>query len=185
MSTALIVMIGLISIAFLSVVFIYNILVKKSAMVEEAWSGVEVQLKRRYDLIPALIETVKSYASHEDKLFSKVLTSREKCLSVKNDPQELGENEKNFSSNLKSIFALAENYPELKANENFKEFQKQISMLEDEIQVSRRYYNGTVREVNISVQTFPSNIIANLFNFKKLSFFDVDESETVMPEIKF
>ncbi|EQC46154.1 LemA family protein [Bacteriovorax sp. Seq25_V] len=185
MPIALIVFFALVVLTIFTTIFIYNILVTKTAMTEEAWSGVEVQLKRRYDLIPMLIETVKSYASHEDKLFSKVLSSRENCLNSQGSPSELLEKEKDFTTNLRSIFALAENYPDLKANENFKEFQKQISKLEDEIQISRRYFNGTVRELNISVQTFPGNIIANLFHFKKQDFFDVDESETVIPEIKF
>jgi LemA protein len=183
--TILYVLLGLIAIGVFAIIGIYNGLIRKRTMVEEAWSGIDVQLKRRHDLIPALIETVKSYAAHEEKIFESVTKSREKCLGVKDNVEELAQAENMLTSGLKSIFALAENYPDLKANTNFIKFQEDLGEIEEQVQMARRYYNGSTRELNIAVESFPSNLIANAFNFSKKDFFEIEEAQKEMPQVKF
>jgi LemA protein len=164
---------------------VYNSFIRKQNLVKEAWSGMDVQLKRRYDLIPNLIRTVQGYASHEKTLFESVTQARAQALDAKGvKPQADAEN--TLTGQLKSLFALAENYPTLKANENFKELQQSLSAIEDEIQMSRRYYNGTVRDFNILAESFPSNLIAKMFDFKQKEFFEIElATQREAPEVKF
>jgi len=152
---------------------------------QEAWADIEVQLKRRYDLIPNLIETVKGYASHERELFEKVTEARAKAISAQT-MKEKGEAENLLSQTLKSLFAVVENYPQLRAAENFLELQRELRDTEDKIQAARRFYNGQVRDLNTKIEVFPSNIIANIFNFKKREFFELEEAAVrEAPKVEF
>jgi len=172
-------------ILFLAAVWIYNRFVRNQNLVQEAWSGIDVQLKRRYDLIPNLVRSVQGYAKHEKSLFESVTQARAKAIEAQGvRPQAEAEN--TLTSQLRSLFAVAENYPTLKANENFINLQQQLAKIEDEIQMARRYYNGAVRDFNILVQSFPSNLIAGTFGFKTKEFFEIElitQRET--PEVKF
>lgn len=164
---------------------IYNRLVKLATLVSEAWSGIDVQLKKRYDLIPNLIETVKGYASHEKETFENVTKARANAQNA----QTVGEQqaaETQLNSALMNLFAVAEQYPELKANENFLSLQTELSAVESDIEKARRYYNGTVRDKNILVDSFPSNIVANLFGHKKADFFEIDDAiQRNAPKVEF
>ena len=153
---------------------IYNSLVQGRNRVDEAWSDIEVQLKRRYDLIPNLVNTVKGYAKHEDSVFMKVTDARAAAMSAPNPGAKL-QAENALSSTIRSLFAVAENYPELKANQNFLSLQSDLTDTEDKIQAARRFYNGNVRDYNTKLQTFPTNLFANLFGFTAKTFFDIDE----------
>lgn len=169
----------------ISIVGVYNRFIRYRTMMGEAFSGVDVQLKRRHDLIPNIVETVKGYAQHEKRLFEEVAALRTKLMGGVSE-KEKGELESGLSYALKSIFALAEAYPELKANQNFLDLQKNLTEIEDQIQMARRYYNGTVRNYNILTESFPSNIIAQWFNFKKADFFEIEyATERKVPEVKF
>jgi len=164
---------------------IYNRLVKLSTLVAEAWSGIDVQLKKRYDLIPNLIETVKGYASHEKETFENVTKARNQAQNATTvEGQQVTENQLNKA--LINLYAVAEEYPELKANENFLSLQNELSDVESDIEKSRRYYNGTTRDYNIVIDSFPSNIIAGITNFKKAEYFEIDiEAERQNPQVKF
>ena len=156
----------------------YNGLVKLRTNTEEAWSDIDVQLKRRHDLIPNLVNTVKGYAKHESETFEKVIQARNAAVGAKDAaPVEKAKAENMLSGMLRQLFALSENYPELKANENFMELQRELRDTEDKIMSSRRFYNGNVRELNIRIDTFPTNIIANMFHFEKREFFEIDDVE--------
>jgi LemA protein len=157
-------------------VAIYNRLVRLRTRSEEAWSDIDVQLKRRYDLIPNLIETVKGYAEHEKEVFQKVTEARTQAMGAQT-VEEHAKSENMLTGALKSLFAVSENYPDLKANENFLELQRELTDTENKIQASRRFYNTNVRDLNIVTETFPSNIIANWFKFVKKEFFELDEAE--------
>lgn len=168
------------------IIFIYNNLIQLSQQVNEGWSDINVQLKRRADLIPNLIETVKGYAGHEKEVFEKVTNARTQFLNA----QTLKETETAdniLSGALKSLFAVAEAYPDLKANQNFLELQKELSDTEDKIQASRRFYNATVREYTIFLQSFPVNITSALFKkFEKKEYFELEsEEEKNTPQVKF
>ena len=154
----------------------YNGLVKLRIRVDEAWSDINVQLKRRLDLIPNLVETVKGYAKHEKGVFEAVTEARANMLSAKG-VKETAKAENQFEGALKSVFAVAEAYPDLKASQNFIELQQELVDTEDKIQASRRFYNGGVRDLNTKIQTFPHNLVASLFHFTSREFFDVDEGE--------
>ncbi|MCO6186911.1 LemA family protein [Rhizobium sp. L1K21] len=169
------------------VVFLYNGLVKSRQMAEEAWSGIDVQLKRRADLIPNLIETVKGYASHEKSTLEEVVELRNKAQGVPTgDVEGRAAAEGMLSQALGRVFALAEAYPDLKANENFAELQQSLETLETEIQMSRRYYNGAVRDLNTKVESVPTNFIANAFGFSKKPYFEItNESDRAVPQVKF
>lgn len=158
-------------------VVIYNGLVKANTRVEEAWSDISVQLKRRYDLIPNLIETVKGYATHEKTVFENVTEARTQAINAEG-PKEQAKAENAFSDTLKSLFAVSENYPQLKANENFKALQDELVDTEDKIQAARRFYNGAARDLNIKIKTFPNVLFARTLGFKEHEFFATDESET-------
>lgn len=167
---------------------IYNGLIKLKNRVDEAWSDIDVQLKRRYDLIPNLISTVKGYAAHESQTFEKVTEARNKAMQAQGtgDAKAQAEAENMLSGTLKSIFALAENYPELKANQNFLELQRELSDTEDKIQASRRFYNGNVRDFNIKIELFPNNIFAGMLNFTKREFFEIaNEAERENVKVEF
>jgi LemA protein len=155
---------------------IYNGLVKLKNKVEEAWSDIDVQLKRRYDLIPNLLETVKGYASHEKSAFKEVTEARSKAMQA-SAPADKAKAENGLAGALKSLFAVAESYPDLKANENFLDLQNQLAETEDKIQKSRRYYNGNVRDFNTKIQIFPNNLVAPMLGFKKYEFFEVENAE--------
>ena len=178
---------GIVVLLVLWAIFAYNRFITLVNRAKEAWSDIDVQLKRRYDLIPNLVNTVKGYASHESSAFEKVTQARAAAMGAGNladkSQAELG-----LTGALKSIFAIAEAYPELKANTNFMELQKELSDTEDKIQASRRFYNGTVRDLNTSVETFPNNLIANFFKFEKLEFFELEAGEEAAKkpvEVKF
>lgn len=161
----------------IALVAMYNGLVRLNVRAEEAWSDITVQLKRRADLIPNLVNTVKGYASHEKGVFENVTAARAATLSAET-PAEAAKAEGDFQKTMKSLFAVAENYPDLKASENFKELQAELTDTEDKIQASRRFYNGVVRDFNTKRKVFPTNIFANMLGFNKdKEFFDVDESE--------
>ncbi|RVI80593.1 LemA family protein [Sinorhizobium meliloti] len=171
----------------LYLVFVYNGLVKARQMAEEAWSGIDVQLKRRADLIPNLIETVKGYAAHEKSTLEEVVTLRNRAQAVpEGDVAARVAAEGALSQALGRVFALAEAYPDLKANENFAELQRSLETIEGEIQMSRRYYNGAARDLNVKVESFPSNLIANAFRFVKASYFEItNEADRAVPSVKF
>ncbi len=154
-------------------VFLYNSLVRKRQLVREAWSGVEVQLKRRADLIPSLVEVVKGYAKHEKEVFEKIAEARARSLGARN-VQERGRAESDLTKALKSIIALSERYPELKANENFLQLQRSLAEVEDELQLARRYYNATVREYNTAIESFPTVLFARALGFTPEDYFDLD-----------
>ena len=174
------IIIGITVIFFLWAIAIYNGFVKLINRAKEAWADIDVQLKRRYDLIPNLVETVKGYAAHEKTAFENVTKARATALGAQS-LEEKGKAENMLTGALKSIFAIAEAYPQLKANENFLELQRELSDTENKIQAARRFYNGNVRDLNIGVETFPKNIIANMFKFSKMEFFQLEEGEAREP----
>ncbi|MBX4190552.1 LemA family protein [Candidatus Saccharibacteria bacterium] len=175
MSATIIVLIVLGAIALI-LVFIYNGLVRAKVRTDEAWSDITVQLKRRYDLIPNLVNTVKGYAKHEKTVFEEVTEARAQAMNAQT-VSETAKADNQFQAALKSLFAVAENYPDLKANESFQQLQAELVDTEDKIQAARRFYNGAVRDLNVKIQTFPTNIFATMMGFKKRDFFDVDEAE--------
>lgn len=156
-------------------VLLFNGLVKSRNRVDEAWSDINVQLKRRYDLIPNLVETVKGYAAHESGVFEKVTAARTAAMSAGGLDDKLAK-ENALSGTLKSLFAVAEAYPDLKANQNFLQLQNDLTDTEDKIQAARRFYNGNVRDYNTKIQTFPGNLFASMFGFSKKDFFGIDEN---------
>ena len=162
-------------------IFAYNRFVRLIARAKEAWSDIEVQMKRRYDLIPNLVNTVKGYATHESTAFENVTKARAMAIGAQNI-EEKGKAENMLSGALKSLFAVAEAYPDLKANQNFLELQRELSDTENKIQASRRFYNGNVRDLNIATDAFPSNLVAKVFKFAKMEFFNLgDEKEAREP----
>lgn len=164
-------------------IFVYNRLVAMKNRVKEAWADIDVQLKRRYDLIPNLVETVKGYATHEASAFEKVTEARAKALSAQG-PVEKGKAEGELSNALKSIFAVAEAYPQLRAVESFTKLQDELADTENKIQAARRFYNGNVRDLNTSIQTFPSNIIASSFGFGAEAFFQLENDSVEKEPVK-
>lgn len=183
--TILLIIIALVVLFAFYAVSIYNRLVKLKTMVQEAWSSIDVMLKKRHDLIPNLVETVKGYATHERETLDSVTRARAAALSA-NTVQEKEAAEKNLSQAMMNLNAVAEQYPDLKANTNFQQLQGELTNIEGDIEKSRRYYNGTVRENNILVETFPSNIVANMFKFEKSPFFELENiAERAVPQVKF
>ena len=181
------ILLGIVAVLGLYLVFLYNSLVKSRQMAEEAWSGIDVQLKRRADLIPNLIETVKGYAAHEKSTLEEVVALRNRAQSVPaGDVAGRAEAEGLLSQALGRLFALAEAYPDLKANQNFSELQASLETIESEIQMSRRYYNGAARDLNVKVESFPSNLVAGQFGFSKREYFEItDEADRAVPAVKF
>ena len=170
----IIVILVVLAILIMAAIAIYNGLVQSRNRVDEAWSDVEVQLKRRYDLIPNLVNAVKGYAKHEEGVFTKVTDARAAAMAAPNPGQKLAA-ENQLSQTIRSLFAVAENYPELKANQNFLSLQSDLTDTEDKIQAARRFFNGNVRDYNTKLQTFPSNLFANMFGFVAKTFFDIDD----------
>ncbi len=181
--TIILIILGVIIVWF---VFAYNGFVAMRNRVAEAWADIEVQLKRRYDLIPNLVSTVKGYATHESATFEKVTAARTIAMGA-TTPQAHAEAENMLSGALKSLFAVSEAYPDLKANTNFLELQRELSDTENKIQAARRFYNGNVRDYNTKLEVFPSNLVAGMFSFKKSDFFDIDDNgvESQPVEVKF
>jgi LemA protein len=171
--------------AIVYAIIIYNSLVQTGQMTNEAWSGIDVQLKRRAELIPNLVESVKGYAAHERELLQRVTELRNAAQALPSaDVERRAEIEGALSVAVKRIMALAEAYPDLKASENFLELQRELSKLEDEIQMARRYYNGSVRNLNTLVESFPSNLVAGAFRFEQRKFFELsDASEAAVPQV--
>ncbi len=168
----------------LYIIATYNWLVKCNQQVKEAWSTIDTQLKRRYDLIPNLIETVKGYTKHEKSTLENIVKALNSAIN--NKAPELKESDENhITDNLKHIIAIAEKYPELKANEQFLELQRKLAEIEDKLQIARRYYNATVRDYNIALHSFPSNIIANTFKFKDKAYFKINAGESKNTEVNF
>jgi LemA protein len=166
-------------------VALYNGLVRKRNLVEEGWSGIDVQLKRRADLIPNLVETVKGYASHEREALDRVTELRAQSFKAQ-APAEKGRVEGMLTGALGNLFAIAENYPDLKASQNFTELQASLAEVEEQIQFARRYYNGAVRDLNIAVESFPSNLVASTFGFKQAEFFELTEpGDRAVPQVNF
>lgn len=175
-----IVLIAILAIAVLWLALSYNSFVRLINRAKEAWADIDVQLKRRYDLIPNLINTVKGYATHESQAFEKVSEARARAMGAGNIAEK-GQAENVLTGALKSIFAISEAYPELKANQNFLELQKELSDTENKIQAARRFYNTNVRDLNTRVESFPSNLIASIFNFSKMEFFELAEEAAREP----
>ena len=182
------IIVGIIVLLAIVVVALYNSLVTLRVRVDEAWSDITVQLKRRIDLIPNLVETVKGYAKHEKGVFEAVTEARASVMDAKG-VKETGQAENMLEGALKSLFAVAEAYPDLKASQNFVELQQELVDTEDKIQASRRFYNTGVRDLNTKIQTVPTNIIAGIFGFKNREFFELDEAENAAAqkptEVKF
>ena len=176
---------AIVIIVVLGAALTYNRLVRLRNMVKEGWSGIDVQLKRRAALIPNLVETVKGYVGHERNLLSEIANLRSRSLQTQG-VGEKGEIETALSKSLGSLMAVAEGYPDLKANQNFLEFQKELTEIEGQIQTARRYYNGTVRNLNIAVESFPSNVVAKLFPFVQAEFFAIDDAnDRREPQVSF
>ncbi|MBO5841192.1 MAG: LemA family protein [Methanobrevibacter sp.] len=184
MNLLLIILIVIIIIILVAIVAIYNGLVTARNKVKNAWAQIDVQLNRRADLIPNLVETVKGYAAHESSVFEDVTAARAGLMNA-NGVKEIGEANNQLSNTLKTLFAVAENYPELKANENFKELQAQLAESEDKIAYSRQFYNDTVMMYNNKCQTFPSNIFAGMFGFKEADFFEAAGEARSVPKVEF
>ncbi|MFA7142029.1 MAG: LemA family protein [Candidatus Paceibacterota bacterium] len=184
MNSTLIIL-GVLAIIAGAFIAIYNGFITLINRSKEAWADIDVQLKRRYDLIPNLVEVVKGYAVHEKGVFEKVAEARSKAMQAQT-LKEKGEAENILSGTLKSLFAVSENYPELKASVNFLELQRELTDTEDKIQAARRFYNGNVRDLNIKAEAFPSNIIANMFKFQKMDLFEIANKEEKEPvQVKF
>jgi len=179
------IILGIVILLALCIIFAFNDLVKLKNRAKESWADIDVQLKRRYDLIPNLVETVKGYASHEREVFEKVIEARSRAMGAKTI-KEKGEAENFLSSTLKSLLAVVENYPELKTSQNFLELQRELRDTEDKIQAARRFYNSNVRDLNIKVESFPSNIIASSFGFGKMELFELETvAEREAPKVEF
>lgn len=176
MSIILWVIIAVVVVLLLWVVFAFNSLVMLRNRAKEAWSDITVQTKRRYDLIPNLVTTVKGYAKHESKVFTDVTKARSEAMQAKGMAAK-AEAENMLTDTIKSLFAVAENYPQLRASENFSKLQDELSETENKIEASRRYYNGSVRDLNTRIEVFPTNLIAQKLGFKQMELFDVAESQ--------
>jgi LemA protein len=165
---------------------LYNRLVRARQMAEEGWSGIDVQLKRRADLVPNLVETVQGYATHERELLQRVTEARNQARAVPpDDVAGRAQAEGLLSGALGRLLAIVENYPDLKANQNFLQLQDQLAGLEGEIQMARRYYNGATRDLNVLVESFPSNLVAGATGFAKRAFFETDEASRAVPDVSF
>ncbi len=183
-TVVLIIIIGVVVLLGGWAIGVYNMLIRGRNRVQEGWSDIEVQLNRRYDLIPNLVNTVKGYAKHEEGVFTQVTEARAKAMSA-GTPEEHAVAENQLSQTLKSLFAVAEAYPDLKASQNFHHLQTELVDAEDKIQASRRFYNTLVRKFNTAVQTFPTNLIAGMIGFKKYDFYDAPEVANAVPKVDF
>ena len=175
------IVLGVLTVVVLYVIFSYNHFITLVQRTKEAWADIDVQLKRRYDLIPNLMETVKGYAAHEKSVFEQVTAARSAAMGAQG-PEAKGQAENMLSGALKSLFAVAEAYPDLKANQNFLSLQGELSDTENKIQAARRFYNGNVRDLTTAMQVFPGNIIANMFHFEIQKYFELGDAEAAARE---
>lgn len=182
----MLIILGILVVLVVLVIVLYNSLVRAKHIVDEAWADIEVQLKRRYDLIPNLVETVKGYASHESGTLEKITQLRGAAMHAGSLAEQAAE-ENALSSTLKSLFAVSESYPDLKASGNFQQLQRDLTDTEDKIQAARRFYNGTVKNFNIKIETFPSNLLAGTLGFTKREYFDIPDNgvESQAVQVKF
>mgnify|MGYP000687678877 CR=1 FL=1 len=178
------IVLGIVVVLFLIAILLYNRLVVLRNKKDNEWAQIDVQLKRRADLIPNLVETVKGYAKHESSTFEEVIQARNSLVSAKTPEEEIKKNNE-LTNAISKLFALAENYPDLKANQNFLSLQNDLKETEDKISMARQFYNDTVLTYNNQVEMVPTNIIASMFGFKKAAFFEVDESEKSVPKVSF
>jgi LemA protein len=185
-SMILITVLAVLAIVALAVIVIYNGLVRLNVQAGNAWSDIDVQLKRRHDLIPNVVETVKGYASHERQTLEAVINARNRAVAVQGaGPAERGQAEGALVGALRGLFALAEAYPQLRAAENFAQLQSTLAQIEEAVQSARRYYNAVVRDLNTRIQQFPSNLVAGMFGFKTRDFFEIPDTEKAVPQVKF
>jgi LemA protein len=175
-----IIFLGVVAIVIIAIITMYNRLVRLRATADSSWSDIDVQLKKRYNLVPSLVETVKGYAAHEKTVFQNVTEARSKAMQA-TTPGEQAEAENMLRGALKSLFAVAEAYPDLKASTNFMQLQQQLSELENSIEAARRYYNAVVRDLNTMIQSFPSNMIASMFGFSLREYFQIESEEERKP----
>jgi LemA protein len=182
----LLIVLGVLAVVAVAAIGIYNGLVRLSVQADNAWSDIDVQLKRRHDLIPNVVETVKGYAGHERQTLEAVVNARSRAVSVQAaGPAERGQAEGMLTTALRGLFALAEAYPQLRATENFAQLQATLAQIEDAIQNARRYYNAVVRDLNTRVQQFPSNLVASTFGFRNREFFEIPDAQKEVPGVKF
>jgi LemA protein len=172
-----------VAIAAVAVVAVYNLLVKRRQMVDNGWADIDVQLKRRSDLIPQLVATIKGYAAHERTLFEDIAAKRNAALAAGDDPAARGAAESELSGPVAKMIAVAEDYPELKASGNFLDLQNELAETEDKIEMARRFYNGAVRELNTAVESFPVNFAAGAFGFAKRVYFEIDAADRAVPSV--
>ena len=185
MSYVLWIVLAVIAVAIIWLVAVYNGLIRSKNRTDEAWSDIDVQLKRRYDLIPNLVETVKGYAAHEQGTLQKVIDARNTAMAASGTAAGKSAAENELSQTLKSIFALSEAYPDLKANTNFMKLQDELSDTENKIQAARRFYNGNVRDFNTKIEVFPNNFINGMLKFKKYDFFEAAAEEKEPVKVQF
>jgi LemA protein len=185
MDNILWIILGVIAVVIVWIIGVYNGLIRLKHRTDEAWSDIDVQLKRRYDLIPNLVETVKGYAKHEQGTLQKVVEARNAAMQQTGGAEEKAKAENMLSSTLKSIFALSESYPDLKANQNFAKLQDELSDTENKIQAARRFYNSNARDFNIKIDVFPNNVVAGTLKFKKYDFFEAGAGEKENISVKF
>jgi LemA protein len=182
----LLMLFGVLGVLVVILAVMYNGLVRLNVQASNAWSDIDVQLKRRTDLIPNVVESVKGYASHERQTLEAVINARNRAVSAQSaGPAERGQAEAALTGALRGLFALAESYPQLRAAENFAQLQNTLAQIEDAVQNARRYYNAVVRDLNTKIQQVPSNIVASLFGFKNREFFEIPDSEKQVPQVKF
>jgi LemA protein len=179
-----IILIIILGVLIVWVIAVYNSLITAKNRTQESWSDIDVQLKRRYDLIPNLVESVKGYAKHEKETLENVIQARNSAMNA-NGVEDQAQAENMLSGTLKSLFALSENYPDLKANQNFLQLQDELSDTENKIQAARRFYNGNVRDFNIKIETFPNNAFSKMFSFQKFDFFEIEDKEKENIQVKF
>jgi LemA protein len=181
-----IVVLAILAVLVVAGIGIYNSLVRLNVGADNAWSDIDVQLKRRTDLIPNVVETVKGYAGHERQTLEAVINARNRAVSAQAaGPAERGQAEGQLTAALRGLFALAESYPQLRAVESFTQLQGTLSQIEDAVQNARRYYNAVVRDLNTKIQQFPSNIVAGMFGFRNREFFEIPDAEREVPKVKF
>ena len=181
--TAVYIALGVVGLFLLAVAASYNRFINQRNLIKDAWANIDTELRRRYDLIPNLVETVKGYATHERALFEKITADRATAAAAQGPPAEQATAETPLVQGVRQLFAVAENYPDLKANENFLDLQRRLAETEDRLQAARRFYNGNVRDYNRRVQSFPSNLIAGMFNFENAQFFEVEEAIRRPPQV--
>ncbi len=177
------ILLGVGALLIVAVILVYNQLISKKQMVDNGWSDIDVQLKRRADLIPSLVNVVRGYSEHEKTLLTDVVTKRGEALAVKDSPRLRSEKETQISQQLTRVLALAEAYPDLKANEQFLKLQDELVNTEDEISYARRFFNAAVREYNTAIQTFPSNLVAMIFSFREAEFFEIEQIDRQLPSL--